>query len=546
MTVPKKMLVGYAGLLVLVIALAGVGAGLVVWLSSWQTDYSDTVAQFDNANEIVVGEACMLDYILLPLMDQRTENRSTYESKLKLYTALANDALASATKLETDPEDSKALQDLGAQFARYEEAIADTLVLEATDPAGASAKATDELLPLAQQVQTAADLYKQNQKSEEISLRGSLRGTSNTILIVMLALAGLAFVAGATVGVLLSRSIARQLRAAIGGINTSAAGLLSVASQVSASAAQTAASTNETTATVEEVKQTAQLAHEKAAEVAESSQNLAQVAEAGRATVEETIAGFDRTQEQMSVVAETIDRLGEQAQAVGEIIATVNDLAEQSNLLSVNASIEAAKAGDQGKGFTVVAQEVRSLAEQSKQAVAQVRTILSEIRRARDVAVRAAEQGQETVAAGREQSRESGESVQAMTETAAKAAQAAVQISASSRQQLAGMEQISQAIESINQAGSQSLEGTRQVEEEVRHLQELALNLKRLVESKAKAHAKAHADAAKTPLAPAVAPIRGRAYDEPRNEEDSAVGVAASEFDCAHDEDDHGDEGRDI
>jgi methyl-accepting chemotaxis protein len=115
------------------------------------------------------------------------------------------------------------------------------------------------------------------------------------------------------------------------------------------------------------------LPHEKAAQVAESSQNVAQVAEAGRVTVEETMAAFEKIQNQMSVVAESINRLNDQTQAVHDIMATVNDLAEQSNLLSVNASIEAAKAGDQGKGFTVVAQEVKNLAEQSKHAVSKVR-----------------------------------------------------------------------------------------------------------------------------------------------------------------------------
>ena len=148
-------------------------------------------------------------------------------------------------------------------------------------------------------------------------------------------------------------------------------------------AAQTAASTNETTATVEEVKQTAHAGpREGVAGGRELRRTSPSVAEAGRATVEETITGIERMQSQMGVVAETINRLSDQTQAVGDIIATVNDLAEQSNLLSVNASIEAAKAGDQGKGFTVVAQEVKSLAEQSKQAVAQVRTILCEIQKA--------------------------------------------------------------------------------------------------------------------------------------------------------------------
>jgi methyl-accepting chemotaxis protein len=153
----------------------------------------------------------------------------------------------------------------------------------------------------------------------------------------------------------------------------------------------------------------------------------------------------------------------------------------------VNASIEAAKAGDQGKGFTVVAQEVKNLAEQSKQAVSQVRSILSEIQKAGNTAVQAAQQSRETIEAGRLQSLESGEAIHALAESVNDSAQSAAQIAASSRQQLAGMEQISQAIESINQAGNQSVSGTRQVEQEIKRLQELALHLKRLVGAEAEA-----------------------------------------------------------
>ena len=194
---------------------------------------------------------------------------------------------------------------------------------------------------------------------------------------------------------------------------------------------------------------------------------------------------FERIGSDMQVVSDAIDRLNEQARSVGDIIATVNDLAEQSNLLSVNASIEAAKAGDQGKGFTVVAQEVKSLAEQSKQAVAQVRSVLAEIQSASAVAVQAAEQSREAVEAGRSEAGIGIKSTEVEVDLATKAAEAIVQISITTRQQLAGMEQISQAIGSINQAGSQSVSGTRQIEQEVKGLQDLALSLNRLVDADA-------------------------------------------------------------
>src|SRR5207302_9134131 len=116
-------------------------------------------------------------------------------------------------------------------------------------------------------------------------------------------------------------------------------------------------------------------------------------------------------QSQMESIAESIVRLSEQSQSIGEIISTVNDLAEQSNLLAVNAAIEAAKAGEQGKGFTVVAHEVKSLAEQSKQATSQVRAILSDIQRATNGAAMAVEQGAKAVEEGVRQSAEAGRSI---------------------------------------------------------------------------------------------------------------------------------------
>jgi methyl-accepting chemotaxis protein len=302
-----------------------------------------------------------------------------------------------------------------------------------------------------------------------------------TIVVGVLTATG--FFWGLLVTWLLYRGLIHKLRTATGGLTGAAGELMAIASQVAAGVAQTAASTNETTATVEEVKQTATLSLERASYAAQGAGNAASSLGSARLLVEETASGIEQMLGDMGVVAETINRLSEQTQAVGDVVAAVNDLAEQSNLLSVNASIEAAKAGEYGKGFTVVAQEVKSLAEQSKQAVIQVRTILSEIQKAGQMAVQAAERSRHTIEAGRERSAEAGEVVQRVASRASEDAEASTQVTASSRQQLAGLEQIAQAIQSINEAGTQSMAGTRQVEQQARRLQELALELKSLIGS---------------------------------------------------------------
>lgn len=264
------------------------------------------------------------------------------------------------------------------------------------------------------------------------------------------------------VGLWITRTITRQLREGVDQLSISSAKILATTAQIASGAVETASAVSEATATVEEVKQTAQVASQKARYVSESAQKAIQISLNGRQSVENAVQGMQDIHEQMEYIAESIVRLSEQSQAIGEIIASVNGLAEQSNLLAVNAAIEAAKAGEQGKGFAVVAQEVKSLAEQSKQATAEVRTILGDIQKATSAAVLATEQGHKAVQTGMKQSTEIGESIRLLADSIMEAAQAATQIAASSQQQMVGMDQVAQAMENIKQASVENMSGTRQ------------------------------------------------------------------------------------
>lgn len=278
------------------------------------------------------------------------------------------------------------------------------------------------------------------------------------------------------------REINKEIKEGANALASSASEILATTTQVASGATETATAVSETTTTVEEVKQTALVSSQKAKYVSESAQKSAQVTMTGKKSVEETVEGMNRIREQMESVAESIVKLSEQSQAIGEIIATVNDLAEQSNLLAVNAAIEAAKAGEQGKGFAVVAQEVKSLAEQSKQATAQVRSILSDVQKATSAAVMATEQGSKAVEAGVKQAGQAGESIRVLADSVAEAAQAATQIAASSQQQLVGMEQVISAMENIKLATGQNVAGTKQTETAAQNLHELGQKLKLVVE----------------------------------------------------------------
>jgi methyl-accepting chemotaxis protein len=181
-------------------------------------------------------------------------------------------------------------------------------------------------------------------------------------------------------------------------------------------------------------------------------------------------------------IAENILALSEQTQQIGQIIATVDDIASQSNMLALNASVEAARAGEQGKGFAVVAMEVRSLAEQSRQATTRVEAILSDIQRATNMTVMATEEGIKGVEEGVTLSARTGEMIQQLGGALARSAGAATQMVAGGQQQTSGIEQIAVAMQSINQATAQSLASTRQAEKAARDLNDLARSLKDLVE----------------------------------------------------------------
>ena len=271
------------------------------------------------------------------------------------------------------------------------------------------------------------------------------------------------------------------LAEAVNVLSTSASEIVATTTELAANASETAVSANETTTTVEEVRQTSNVSSQKSKHVSESAQKAAQIAKAGKKAVEETMEGMSVIKQKMESVAESIVTLSEQSQAIGEVIAAVDDLAEQTNLLAVNAAIEAAKAGDQGKGFSVVAQEIKALAEQSKQATRRVRAILNDIQKATGKAVMATEESSKTVDAGARLSIQSGETIQALADAITEAAQAATQISASIQQQLAGMDQVAVAMGNVKTASVQNAEGARQMEIATHNISELGRKLKELV-----------------------------------------------------------------
>jgi methyl-accepting chemotaxis protein len=273
-----------------------------------------------------------------------------------------------------------------------------------------------------------------------------------------------------------------QVRDAANNLDSAAAEILAATTQQVAGASEQSAAISQTTITVDEVRTIAEQSAARAQEVTGASQRTVEVSRTGQQAVEDTIGSMTQIKDRVEGIAENILALSEQTQQIGEIIATVNEIAAQSNMLALNASVEAARAGEHGKGFAVVAVEVRNLAEQSRQATAQVKAILSDIQRATNSTVMATEEATKGVDAGVRLSAQAREAIERLSGVISESAQMATQMVAGGQQQQSGIEQIALAMQNINQATTQSLASTRQAERAAQNLNELARSLTGIVE----------------------------------------------------------------
>ncbi len=265
-----------------------------------------------------------------------------------------------------------------------------------------------------------------------------------------------------------------QLREASFDLSMSSSEILSTTVNQAAGAVEQSAAIEQTTITVEQLKSIAEHGLARAQQVADVAQKTVQTSERGRQAVQDTITGMGQVRDQVEDIAANILQLSEQTRQIGQIIATVNDIAEQSNLLAINASVEAARAGGAGLSFAVVAEEMRDMAKQSRAATEQVRNILVGIQNAIQATVAATEAGKAQVSSGVQLAAQTGEAIEMLSATIQQAAQATTELAAGGQQQSAGVDQIVQAMHNINTATQQSLASTHQAERSAHNLDDLA------------------------------------------------------------------------
>ena len=262
----------------------------------------------------------------------------------------------------------------------------------------------------------------------------------------------------------------------------------SAATEISSSTEEMAAGANEQSAqasevatAVEQMSRTIIETTKNTTNAAEASKNAGRVAKEGGKVVEETIEGMSRISEVVKKSAETVQELGNSSNEIGEIVQVIEDIADQTNLLALNAAIEAARAGEQGRGFAVVADEVRKLAERTSKATQEIAVMIKHIQKDTEGAVVSMQQGTREVERGKILAEKAGSSLREIITGADKVADIVTQVAAASEEQSRASEQITKNLEQITNVTQESANGVRQIAHAAEELNQLTGNLQSLI-----------------------------------------------------------------
>ncbi|HSN90551.1 MAG TPA: methyl-accepting chemotaxis protein [Anaeromyxobacteraceae bacterium] len=276
------------------------------------------------------------------------------------------------------------------------------------------------------------------------------------------------------------------LRAALGELRESAGAMAKKAHLVSESTRQQARAVAGQTAALEEtahnvidLARTSRAATESARLVIDVATRSESLWTDGEQAVRGGMEGLRALDARVGAIAESVTELSEETVRIAGIIATVKDLSEQSNVLALNASIEAAKVGEEGRGFAIVAGEMRRLAEQSQRATAEVRARLVALQRATRRVVSATAEGSESARAAGGSAAMVGEKIAGLAAAFEESARAARAIAETTQKQAEEMEGIAAAVEFLHETMRDTVEGARRTEESARELDQLAERLGR-------------------------------------------------------------------
>ena len=311
--------------------------------------------------------------------------------------------------------------------------------------------------------------------------------TANLATTLVAVLVGIVVLCAAAAGVVLTRSLARQIGTAVGQVQSSSAELQAAASQQATGAKQQSTAMTEIATTISELLATSRQITDSARRVAQIAEETAAAARSGDDVVDharESIAAISR---QVDLVVSHMLELGKKSQQIGTVLEIVSELAEQTNILAINATIEAAGAGEAGKRFAVVADEIRKLADRVGGSTKEIRGLIDDVRAAVNTTVMATETGSKAVDAGSKQFAQVTASFKQIAGLVTTTTEAAKEIELSIKQQMSAVEQVNVAIANIAQASKETEASTGQTQQTASQLALLSKDLMRVIRPEAAA-----------------------------------------------------------
>ncbi|MBF0162398.1 MAG: MCP four helix bundle domain-containing protein [Magnetococcales bacterium] len=278
-----------------------------------------------------------------------------------------------------------------------------------------------------------------------------------------------------------ARSVTRALGRVCTELATSAAQMSATIRIQEQIIAQQTASVQETNTTLADLGSGARRAAEQADSAAHGAQAASQAAAQGKLRMAETLRSMESTKERMDVVSQQLQQLQEQTGQIREITDLVADFANETKMLALNAAVEAVRAGEQGKGFAVLAVETRKLADESKRSVGQINTLVTTIQQATQATVQVAEEVSKSLRGGIVITRNTAKGFQSLGETVDGAAQSAQEIHVNVRQQAAAVQQAEAAMRAIHTGAHESTLGIAQVRSGIQALNDAAHTLQKML-----------------------------------------------------------------
>ncbi|KOR34185.1 hypothetical protein AM228_25480 [Planktothricoides sp. SR001] len=257
--------------------------------------------------------------------------------------------------------------------------------------------------------------------------------------------------------------------------------IASTMEQQERSTSQQAMAVNQTTSTMNELNNSARQSAEQAEGSAHGARQALNLSKQGSNAVEDTLEGMNTLREKVGAIAQQIMRLSQQTNQIGNISTIVADLANQTNMLALNASVEAVRAGEHGKGFGVVASEIRKLADQSKNSAEKINTLVADIQNSIDLTVMVTDEGTKTVEDGVKIAQETEKAFSGVSNAINDMVLSCQQISLNAEQQVTAIQQVVDAMNSLNSSAQENVQGISQVKTRTQELSQAAQTLQGIV-----------------------------------------------------------------